>query len=448
MSSGKQPIRWTCKKSFRTRRGSGILPEPSEMPLVTAEIRPTPPEQRIEILDVLRGFAIFGILVVNMGGFKSPGFRLGPGGESLWSSTLDHGVTRLIGLAATLKFVTIFSFLFGVGFALQMLRAEAREVPFVPLYLRRVFVLLTIGLIHGFLIWWGDILAIYAVVAVALLLFRRCKPRTLLIWSAALFLLSFAKWELIVSSELRSARPQQRAAASRPLVESEEQEKSQAEEVLRIYSRGSFAEIMSQRAHDALFAYSASFNPSVESNQALRVLGLFLLGLYAGRRSFFRDLAVHRSLFRYLWMWGLGLGLLSDLGLSFLYRPALPGWTRFLRPLATAIGVPSLAAFYVSTLVLLYGSPAWRLRLTPLATIGRTALSNYLLQSVVCTMIFYSYGLGLYGRLGPAAGLGLSFLIFAAQVPLSAWWLRRFRFGPVEWVWRSLTYGRIQPMRL
>ncbi len=418
------------------------------MPPTTAEIAATPPEQRIAILDALRGFAIFGILVVNMGGFKSPGFPLGPGGESLWRGALDHSVAKLIGLAATLKFVTIFSFLFGVGFALQVLRAEARKVPFIPLYFRRVLVLLTIGLIHGFLIWWGDILAIYAVVAVALLLFRRCKPRTLLIWSAALFLLSFAKWELIVGNELRNARPQPRAAATRPFVESEEQQRSQAEEVLRIYSRGSLAGIMSQRAHDALFACSASFNPLVESNQVLRILGLFLLGLYSGQRSFFRDPAAHRRLFRYVWMSGLGLGLLGNLGLSFLYHPGLPGWTRLLRPLATAVGVPSLAAFYVSTLVLLHESPAWRRRLTPLAAVGRTALSNYLLQSVVCTTIFYSYGLGLYGRVGPAAGLGLSFLIFAAQVPLSAWWLRRFRFGPVEWVWRSLTYGKIQPMRL
>ncbi len=104
--------------------------------------------------------------------------------------------------------------------------------------------------------------------------------------------------------------------------------------------------------------------------------------------------------------------------------------------------------FYVSTLVLVLQREVWRGRLAPLAAVGRTALSNYLLQSLVCTTIFYSYGLGLYGQVGPALGLALTALIFALQIPLSMWWLRRFRFGPAEWLWRTLTYGKLQPMRV
>ncbi len=418
------------------------------MPPTATHIAPTTPQERIEILDMLRGFAVFGILVVNMTGFKSPGIPLGPGGESLWTGALDHVVARLIGLAMTMKFVTIFSFLFGVSFALQMLRADARGVPFLPLYLRRLSALLLIGLIHGFLIWYGDILVLYAVVSLFLLLFRACKPKTLLILAVTLFLLSFAKWELILWRGLGTETLRQGSAVGRALPEPAAQDRIQADAALRAYGRGSFAEVMSQRARDALSAYSASFNPSIASNPMLRVLGLFLLGLYVGRRAIFRNLPVHRPLFRQVWTWGLGLGLAGNLGLYFLYFPALPSWTRFLRSLATAVGVPALAAFYVSTLVLLSGTPAWTRRLAPLAAVGRTALSNYLLQSVVCTAIFYSYGLGLYGKVGPAAGLGLSLLIFAAEVPISIWWLRRFRFGPIEWIWRSLTYAKAQPMRL
>jgi uncharacterized protein len=107
-----------------------------------------------------------------------------------------------------------------------------------------------------------------------------------------------------------------------------------------------------------------------------------------------------------------------------------------------------MACAYSVALILLFQLPAWRARLLPVAAVGRTALSNYLLQSVICTSVFYSYGLGLYGRVGPAAGLALTVVIYAGQLAASVWWLRRFRFGPMEWLWRSLTYGRRQPLRV
>ena len=112
------------------------------------------------------------------------------------------------------------------------------------------------------------------------------------------------------------------------------------------------------------------------------------------------------------------------------------------------VGAPALSFFYASAILLLFQRTAWQRHLAPLAAVGRTALSNYLLQSVICTTIFYSYGFGLYGRIGQPAGVALTFLIFALQIPVSVWWLRHFRFGPVEWLWRTLTYGKLQPMRL
>ena len=121
---------------------------------------------------------------------------------------------------------------------------------------------------------------------------------------------------------------------------------------------------------------------------------------------------------------------------------------RLLAPVWFDVGVPGLCFFYVSTFVLALQREAWRRRLAPLAAVGRMALSNYLLQSLVCTTIFYSYRLGLYGQVGPALGLALTALIFTLQIPLSMWWLRRFRFGPAEWLWRTLTYGKLQPMRV
>ena len=109
---------------------------------------------------------------------------------------------------------------------------------------------------------------------------------------------------------------------------------------------------------------------------------------------------------------------------------------------------PAMGFFYASTIILLMQSEAWRRRLAPLAAVGRMALSNYLLQSLICTMIFYSYGLALFCKVRPSLGLLLAMIIFLIQIPLSVWWLRRFQFGPIEWLWRSLTYWQCQPMRV
>jgi uncharacterized protein len=108
----------------------------------------------------------------------------------------------------------------------------------------------------------------------------------------------------------------------------------------------------------------------------------------------------------------------------------------------------ALSFFYASAIILVARRPVWKARLAPLAAVGRAALSNYLLPSIICTTIFYSYGLRLFGKVGPAAGLALSIAIYLLQLPLSVWWLRHFRLGPMEWVWRSLTYARLQPMRV
>src|SRR3989338_9565329 len=141
-------------------------------------IGPVPPSQRLEVIDVLRGWAVFGILLVNMQVFSGPGDPLR---EELWTGTAERAAMQLVLFLADSKFWTLFSFLFGLGFALQMRRAEARGAPFLPLYLRRLAVLLVIGLLHAFLLWTGDVLHIYALLGFLLLLFRTCSARTILL---------------------------------------------------------------------------------------------------------------------------------------------------------------------------------------------------------------------------------------------------------------------------
>jgi uncharacterized protein len=202
---------------------------------------------------------------------------------------------------------------------------------------------------------------------------------------------------------------------------------------------------MAQRVQDNLFYYSVAifFLPSV--------FAMFLLGVYAGRKGIFQGIPGHLPFFRRVFGWGLAVGLTGNLvyaTLSEVGNRFVPSPVSLLAQVGHTYGAPALAVAYGAGLTLLMQRPGWSARLAPLASVGRMALSNYLLQTLVCTTIFYSYGLGLFGSVGPAAGILLTVVIYLAQIPLSVWWLSRFRFGPVEWIWRTLTFGRRQPMRI
>jgi uncharacterized protein len=396
-----------------------------------ARAAPTAGKQRIAVLDVLRGFAIFGILLVNMQGFSSVSYRA-ENGDRLWTAPVDRIAESLISYGATGKFMILFTVLFGLSVSIQMERTGA-DHPFLRLQLRRLLVLLAIGLIHAHLIWYGDILVSYALAGLLLLLFRRCRPRTILIWAIVLNVLSFAQLESHTLGSLDGgARLEQAAgpgAASPPAEAS-------------VYAHGSFAEITRQRTRD-FWTDNADLH-----NIVARRLSFFLLGLYIGRLGILGDLRAHRRLLRTALGRAVVIGVLAHLAGYVLSLQGLPASLKLLRLPLTMVGNPAMACAYAAAVVLLFQMPAVRRLAAPLAAVGRAALSNYLLQSVICTAIFYRHGLGLHGKVGPAAGMALSVVIFALQAPVSAWWLRRFRFGPVEWVWRSLTYGRLQPMRV
>ena len=400
----------------------------------------TTPAERIEVLDVLRGFAMLGILLVNMEGFSSPGYRT-EAGERLWTGLPDRIVESLILHGAAGKFMVIFTFLFGLGFALQMQRASAQGLPFLRLQVRRLTVLLLIGLAHAFLIWYGDILVGYALAGFLLLLWRGCRPRTILVWAIALNLLSFAELEIDVLRNLvRPPAESERVDAGTPHV-GRHDPGPLARARVEAYAHGTLTDIARQRARDFLDDHRQGYNVVV------RRLSFFLFGLYVGSLGILRDVPRHLPLLARVLAWSLLVGGVMHVARYLLFLQGLPDWMRLLRLPTSIVGNPALACAYSVALVLLFQLPVWRAWLSPLGAVGRAPLSNYLLQSVICTGIFYSYGLGLYGRVGPAAGMVVTLAVFAAQLLVSVWWLRRFRFGPVEWLWRSLTYGRPQPFR-
>lgn len=217
------------------------------------------------------------------------------------------------------------------------------------------------------------------------------------------------------------------------------------ERAYHVYQNGGYTEITSQRVYDYLnFALFGNFFAL-----GFNVLAMFLLGLYFGKRRIFHDPESKQPIFRKLLIWGLLLGLLGNGIYATLIMPLSrfeSSWPLWLATVSQGIGAPMLCLAYVSAIALLIGIPAWRERLRVLAPVGQMALTNYLFQSIVCTLIFYGYGLGLLGKVGPALGIGSTVVIYLIQIPVSHWWMKRFRYGPAEWFWRSLTYWHIQPM--
>jgi uncharacterized protein len=413
----------------------------SELPHAIASppvIGPVPGHERIEAIDILRGVAILGILIVNMGLFSLPE---GLPAHQLWPNIVDRTAEKLILFIAQEKFKTLFSFLFGLGLAVQMMRAEARGARFLPLYARRLFVLLLIGTAHSLLLWDGDILHDYALLGFVLLLFRRRSLKTLLVWASILLSIPVLFYGLTTCYSItRQVNPQLMNWVSSG---NGTEDQKTIEETRRIYSRGTYAEMIELRAR----GLPLDLLPDTDDAY---IFTIFLLGLYVGRRGIVHDVSAHLPFIRQVQGWGLMIGVAGNavfaVGGSF--DPSPTSVMQNVGRMCLVFAAPAMSFFYASTIILLVQGEAWRRRLAPLAAVGRMALSNYLLQSLICTTIFYSYGLALFGKVRPSLGLLLTIIILLIQIPLSVWWLRRFRFGPIEWLWRSLTYWQRQPMRV
>lgn len=407
-------------------------------------LEPVRLDQRIAVVDILRGFAILGILVVNVLYFFNP-----------WQASMGSGTTSdtvvlaLTNTFFTSKFFTLFSFLFGLGMYIQMSRAEARGAPFLPVYLRRLFFLALFGLAHAFLLWTGDILFLYAVMGViTVLLFRKRSPRTLMVWAVVLIALPILFLGLATAGvqAARLAPPESNAFA-----EVQESFAAQTAEIDRrneatiaAYQDTSWVRVTAFRFREFLSvtAPSALF-------MAPSVLGMFLLGLRAGKRRWFSHEETSVEVARRLVRYALPAGILLNLfvGLTGFEQNRLGiellTWMHALQNAALAVGGVLLSLSYLALIVLAVRTPRGSTLLGHLAPVGRMALSNYILHSVVMSTLAYGYGAGLFGRLSLAWGFALAFLMFAVQIPLSAWWLRRFRYGPLEWLWRLLTYGAV-----
>ena len=380
-------------------------------------VGPVKTAERIQILDILRGFAIFGILAVNIAGFASPAFL--PGYEYPdnlpWYDELTEGLVQFL---AESKFYTIFSFLFGLGFSVQITRLEARGGDIRSFYPRRLWVLFFIGILHTLFLWTGDILRIYALLGFALLAFRKRSNRTLLIWTVILYILTFF---LLIFLEADSGS----GIKGFDIIELARQ----------AYTSPSYLSVLFFQIFSGIVSFFI-----IGLTQGSSALALFLVGLLAGRTRLFEQLADNRAVMKRIFWVALPLGLIGNAT----YVLVEDIW---LSTFGVIIGSPALSAVYVTGLSLISSTANGAKTLSPLAAVGRMALTNYVLQSLICSILFGGFGFGLYEKLGAASLVGITCLIFLVQIPLSVWWLNRFKFGPLEWIWRSLTYRKFQPMR-
>jgi uncharacterized protein len=386
---------------------------------------------------MVRGFALFGVLLLNLYGF---------GADSVaWNSPIDQLAFTLMLVFFESTSLTLFSMLFGFGFAVQLERVDALGFRILPAYLRRLAVLFAIGAAHA-LFYDGDILMLYAELGLGLLVVRRLPTR----------------WLLLVAFGLMLVFPLARLASiggppgGMQKIESVSESRTRLEQAqhTHVYATGSLAEVAADNA-SAIPANPLEDVKSLESGFA--VFAMFLLGLCIGRSGVLRDIPTHVALLARVRAWGLTLGLAAIAAVQVLvvttgyavYRPqqAGPG-VQFAGDLLLAFGTPALALGYAAMLVLAAQTPRGKVALAPLAGVGRLTLTVYLGLTLIFSTLFYGYGFGQVFRLGPVAVTAWAVMIFGAQVVACQWWSSRFRFGPMEWLWRSLTYLKWQPLRL
>ncbi|MBL8134852.1 MAG: DUF418 domain-containing protein [Anaerolineae bacterium] len=365
-----------------------------------------PVQERITALDVLRGFALFGVLLVNMADFSSS--ALGTDALVMRGSPLDQVLNAALIFFAVTKFYLLFSFLFGVGFAVQMRRAASHGRAFAGIYLRRLIVLLGIGFAHAILLWSGDILRLYAVAGLMLLLVRHLPDRFLI--GLALVI---AAASLILFGVFGEGDPVHTSLSS---------------DTIALYTSGSYSDLVAFRATQQ----HAVFNLHIPM-----VPVMFLFGLVVGRNGWLDQKERYAPFLRRWWKWALLVGLIG----SALLVAGFSGENPWLLSVGVSAGAPALSFVYASA-VLLHAE-----RLRWLAPVGQMALSNYLTHSLICTTLFYGYGFGFYDQLSTMWTTLLVVSIFAAQIAWSAWWMQHYRFGLAEWLWRTLSYWQIQPMR-
>jgi uncharacterized protein len=400
-----------------------------------------PANQRIATLDILRGVALMGILIMNMPGFNSSFFAEADGSH-LWPGPIDQTAEMLREALFSGKFNSMFSLLFGIGFTIQFTRMAERDPEHATgLYLRRLAVLAVLGVLHAWVFWPGDVLHTYAILGLLLVLgLRRVSDRTVMLLIAGCILypaLSGALRVFIFTPEMTAERVR--------LAQAFEISNNAA------YGHGSFLVAALENTRVMNFFYSGWVNLWGAVGWWVMMSLTMLIGLLAGRRRWVQRAAELMPQIRRLTWVALAVGLGCGVAFTVIFelnRTPGPSPIKVLGSICYSLSRLGMMTFYVLVIVRLSQWPVWQRRLAPLAAAGRMPLTNYLMQTALCTTLFQGWGFGLWMTAGPAASLALSLALFwLVQVPWSVWWLKTHDRGPMEALWARLTYGQGTPPR-
>lgn len=383
------------------------------------KLSPTALDGRIESLDIMRGFALLGIFIANMLAFHTPYMHLDP--YTWFSSNSDEITFRWIDIFVQGSFYPIFAFLFGYGINMQYEKSLDRKTPFAPLMAKRLSILLVIGLLHALLLWSGDVLFAYATLGFLLILFVRIPAKWLIPFAAVLYIIPVG----LIYFAMRLI-----AKTSPDLLLEDFADINKIESSIEIFAHGTFGEIFTFRFFEWLVVGLGGAFMGI-----FIVLPIIMLGAALSKLKVIERAGELKGKIALVTVVGLALGIWIKV------LPHLGNPTYDLVLLQDTFGGVILAVGYVGLLLLLCTNPLFRTVFRPVGKAGRMSLTTYITQSIVATTIFYSYGLGLYGKVDLLTGTWIAVGVFIIQVIFAEIWLSKFRMGPLEWLWRRGTYG-------
>ncbi len=409
-------------------------------------LSPVPANEREIFMDVLRGFAILGIFIANLGSgfswYKESDHLTGP----LLLPGWDQKMTFLHQLFIEGKFYSIFSLLFGWGMALQVKRGLDKGINATPTIKRRLGFMLLLGAIH-LMIWPGDIVFFYALLGFLLLPFRKLADKKLLIIGILLLLLPVLLYAAKMKWQWLNA-PAFILFKTGGTIDYALNHNSSEAEFKLLLKNGNWWDIFKVNVAGFFFRYGYLFFVS----RIPKVLGMFLIGYVVGRSDFYKNIAKHKKLLLWIIVGGLVVGLPAN---YFLAQYMSAGEDAYFglkinglyQTIAYALGVVPLAMTYVALFILSFNSTKGKKFLSFLAPVGKMAFSNYVLQSLIGNFVFLGAGLGFLGKVGPVYYTFFGMVVFFIQIIVSSIWLTYFNYGPIEWLWRSATYKKWQPMK-
>ena len=394
-----------------------------------------PTKKRVEVIDALRGFAILGILLANIMSFS--GFKFLPIAEikQLPSFDTDLMIYYLNGIFVDTKFYTIFSLLFGIGFYFQFNKNRDNQHDFMKIYYRRLVFLMIFGLIHMFF-WSGDILFIYAITAFVFVQFRNLKPKTMLIIAGISFVAPLFIDVILLYVSPGYMVPTEKLALKTYLDIS-------PNDIKNTFATGSFTDMLHLNFHNLKWRWF----DLLPSGRFFKIFAFFILGFYLMNTKYFLTKAFSKTLLlKYLFV-GLGLTIYAKLVVKGSMGQFPSDWNDIFYKVLFSFGQVNLAFAYISILTMVYDSALGKKLMVGLKYVGRMSFSSYLSHTIIGIIIFYPYAIGLFNKFSLWQIELMAIGIYITQVLFAKIWLRYFDFGPLEWIWRCLTYGKLFPIK-